>query len=72
MIGAMALATRDTEAHTVSVGIPARVVKVKPQDQRDLRAARTPDPLVDEPDSASPRQEPSGDQDSSGSSPSAD
>jgi len=49
MIGAMALATKDTVPHTVSVGIPARVVKVKPAEQRRARAAgtSTADPLVD-------------------------
>jgi acetyltransferase-like isoleucine patch superfamily enzyme len=43
MVGAMALATRDTEPHTVNVGIPARLVKVKPTEGR----TQPSDPLVD-------------------------
>lgn len=45
MVGAMALATRDTEPHTVHVGIPARPVKRKPAIQR---RPPTPDPLADD------------------------
>ena len=45
MVGAMALATRDTVPHTVHVGIPARPVKTKPE--RD-RAPGPPDPLASE------------------------
>lgn len=44
MVGAMALATRDTRPHTVHVGIPAKPVKVKPDTPR---RPRTPDPLAD-------------------------
>jgi acetyltransferase-like isoleucine patch superfamily enzyme len=44
MVGAMALATRDTRPHTVHVGIPARPVKEKPDTPR---RPRTPDPLAD-------------------------
>ncbi len=44
MVGAMALATRDTRPHTVHVGIPARPVKEKPERER---RPRTPDPLAD-------------------------
>jgi len=45
MVGAMALATRDTEAHTVHVGIPARPVKRKPDRPR---RPGPPDPLAGE------------------------
>ena len=44
MVGAMAMATRDTKAHHVHVGIPARPVKEKPQRERHLGL---PDPLAD-------------------------
>jgi acetyltransferase-like isoleucine patch superfamily enzyme len=44
MVGAMALATRDTEPSTVHVGIPARPVKKKPDDRR--REPGPPDPLA--------------------------
>lgn len=45
MVGAMALATRDTEPHHVHVGIPARPVKQKPPDRK--RAPGPGDPLAD-------------------------
>lgn len=45
MVGAMALATRDTEPHTVHVGIPAKPVKRKPDVERK---EPPPDPLVEE------------------------
>lgn len=45
MVGAMALATRDTTPHTVHVGIPARPVKTKPERER---APGRPDPLASE------------------------
>jgi len=45
MVGAMALATRDTTPHTVHVGIPAKAVKQKPDRPR---APGGPDPLADE------------------------
>jgi acetyltransferase-like isoleucine patch superfamily enzyme len=48
MVGAMALATRDTERSTVHVGIPAKPVKKKPGTPR--RPA-PPDPLADPPGS---------------------
>jgi len=44
MVGAMALATRDTETSTVHVGIPARPVKRKPEVERPVRG---PDPLAE-------------------------
>jgi acetyltransferase-like isoleucine patch superfamily enzyme len=44
MVGAMALATRDTEAHYVHVGVPAKPVKEKPKRER---RPRTRDPLAD-------------------------
>jgi acetyltransferase-like isoleucine patch superfamily enzyme len=44
MVGAMALATRDTEASTVHVGIPAKPVKRKPGQPRK---PAPPDPLAD-------------------------
>ncbi len=43
MVGAMALATRDTEPSTVHVGIPARPVRRKPDDRAPAPAP--PDPL---------------------------
>jgi acetyltransferase-like isoleucine patch superfamily enzyme len=45
MVGAMALATRDTIPHTVHVGVPARPVKTKPERER---APGRPDPLASE------------------------
>jgi acetyltransferase-like isoleucine patch superfamily enzyme len=48
MVGAMALATKDTEPHKVHVGIPARPVKEKPLEQRAKRRPPTPDPLGDQ------------------------
>jgi acetyltransferase-like isoleucine patch superfamily enzyme len=48
MVGALALATRDTEPHKVHVGIPARPVKEKPAERRAQRRPATPDPLGDE------------------------
>lgn len=47
MVGAMALATKDTEGSTVHVGIPARPVKKKPG--RERRPSSSPDPLADPP-----------------------
>jgi len=44
MVGAMALATRDTEPHHVHVGIPAKPVKEKPSDRK--RKAGPGDPLA--------------------------
>jgi len=44
MVGAMALATRDTSPHQVHVGIPAHPVKRKPEDQ--ARRPGPPDPLA--------------------------
>lgn len=46
MVGAMALATRDTEPHYVHVGIPARPVKRKPEDQE--RKPGPGDPIATE------------------------
>jgi acetyltransferase-like isoleucine patch superfamily enzyme len=46
MVGAMAMATRDTEPHTVHVGIPAKPVKRKPTDRE--RRPGPPDPLATE------------------------
>lgn len=45
MVGAMALATRDTEPSTVHVGIPARPVKRKPEAARPVRG---PDPIAEQ------------------------
>lgn len=45
MVGAMALATRNTIPHTVHVGIPAHPVKTKPERER---APGPPDPLASE------------------------
>ena len=45
MVGAMALATKDTLPHHVHVGIPAKPIKEKPADQRAKRRPPTPDPL---------------------------
>ena len=46
MVGAMALATRDTEPSTVHVGIPAKPVKAKPEDR--TREPGPGDPLADD------------------------
>ncbi|MEX0935483.1 MAG: acyltransferase [Gemmatimonadota bacterium] len=48
MVGALALATRDTKAHHVHVGIPAKPVKKKDMDRG--RQTFGPDPLADERD----------------------
>jgi acetyltransferase-like isoleucine patch superfamily enzyme len=53
MVGALALATRDTLPHTVHVGIPARPTKEKPPEQRATRRPGTPDPLGEEWDEGS-------------------
>ena len=53
MLGAMAMATKDTLPHTVHVGIPARPVKEKPLDKRAQRRAGTPDPLGEQWDESS-------------------
>jgi acetyltransferase-like isoleucine patch superfamily enzyme len=45
MVGAMAVATRDTEAHHLYLGIPARQVKRKPETER---RPGPPDPLATE------------------------
>ncbi len=45
MVGAMALATRDTRPHHVHVGIPAKPVKEKPAEERARREAPSADPL---------------------------
>jgi acetyltransferase-like isoleucine patch superfamily enzyme len=45
MVGALALATKDTLPHTVHVGVPARPVKEKPAEKRAQRRPPTPDPL---------------------------
>lgn len=47
MVGALALATRDTEPHKVHVGIPARPVQEKPAEERARKRPPTPDPLGD-------------------------
>jgi acetyltransferase-like isoleucine patch superfamily enzyme len=46
MVGAMAMATRDTKPSTVHVGIPAKPVKEKPGDR--TRKPGPPDPLATE------------------------
>ena len=43
MIGAGALVTKDTEESTISVGVPAKSVRVKPD---GTRKAAPPDPLA--------------------------
>ncbi len=48
MVGAKAVATRDTEPHQVHVGIPARPRKEKPAEERAKKRGPTPDPLDDE------------------------
>ncbi|RMF01966.1 MAG: acyltransferase [Alphaproteobacteria bacterium] len=45
MLGSFAVATRDTEPHSIYVGIPARKVRDKPLRERP---PATPDPLADE------------------------
>jgi acetyltransferase-like isoleucine patch superfamily enzyme len=45
MVGAGSMLTRDTERHTVYVGVPARPVKEKPAEERARKAPPTPDPL---------------------------
>jgi acetyltransferase-like isoleucine patch superfamily enzyme len=42
MVGAMALATRDTEPSTVHVGIPAKPVRRKPEPSAKAGPARSP------------------------------
>ncbi len=45
MVGALAVATKDTEPHKVYVGIPAKAVKEKPAEERVNRRPPTGDPL---------------------------
>ncbi len=45
MLGALGVATRDTDAHHLHLGIPARPVKRKSEDQQRIPAP--PDPLAD-------------------------
>ncbi|MFP3948343.1 MAG: acyltransferase [Gemmatimonadota bacterium] len=49
MVGAMALATKDTKPHHVHVGIPARPVKEKPEQKPGIQEHRSGpgDPLAD-------------------------
>jgi len=58
MVGAMALATKDTEPHKVHVGIPARAVKEKSAEERAKRRPPTGDPLADNRDLTSGRLAP--------------
>ena len=58
MVGAMALATKDTEPHKVHVGIPARAVKEKSAEERAQRRPPTGDPLADDRDLTSGRLAP--------------
>ena len=44
MLGAFAVATKDTEAHGIYAGIPARKIKDKPGESR---RPPTPDPLAE-------------------------
>ncbi|MEC7847609.1 MAG: acyltransferase, partial [Gemmatimonadota bacterium] len=44
MLGAFGVATKDTEAHAVYAGIPAKKIKDKPDESR---RPPTPDPLAD-------------------------
>jgi len=53
MVGAIALVTKDTEPHTVHVGVPARPVKEKLADARARRRPPTRDPLAEEWDETS-------------------
>lgn len=48
MVGAGSMLTRSTEPHWVYVGVPARKVKEKPEEERAQKAARTPDPMAGE------------------------
>ena len=48
MVGAGAILTRDTRPHWVFVGIPARPVKEKPEEERKKKAPPTKDPFADE------------------------
>ena len=47
MVGAGSILTRDTEPHSVFVGIPARKIKEKPADERAAKAPATGDPLAE-------------------------
>ena len=47
MVGAGSMLTRDTTPHTVSVGVPAKAVKEKPEEERARKRPPTPDPLED-------------------------
>ena len=40
--------TKSTEPHWVYVGVPARKIKEKSAEERANKAARTPDPMVDD------------------------
>ncbi|MDH5588743.1 MAG: acyltransferase [Gemmatimonadota bacterium] len=47
MVGAGSILTRDTRAHWVHVGVPARPVKEKSAEERAAKAPPTPDPLAE-------------------------
>jgi acetyltransferase-like isoleucine patch superfamily enzyme len=47
MVGACSVLTKDTVPHTVFVGVPARPVKEKPEEEREARRPPTGDPLDD-------------------------
>ncbi|MDX1647448.1 MAG: acyltransferase [Longimicrobiales bacterium] len=47
MVGAGSMLTKSTEPHWVYVGVPARKVKEKPEEERAAKSPRTPDPMAD-------------------------
>lgn len=48
MVGAGSMLTKDTQPHWVFVGVPARPVKEKPEQERAAKAPPTRDPLADD------------------------
>jgi galactoside O-acetyltransferase len=48
MVGAGAILTKDTEPHWLYVGVPAKKIREKSQDERAGKAPPTGDPMADE------------------------
>ena len=48
MVGAGSMLTRSTEPHWVYVGVPARKIKVKSEDERANKAPPSPDPMAED------------------------
>ena len=47
MVGAGSMLTRSTDPHWVYVGVPARKIKEKSEEERASKAPPTPDPFAE-------------------------